>query len=92
MTQIFAASNAGIEHYKLQQEALQSFHIAGIHARQARDSRLLSHSISLGAAIARNDLTTTFASTGCDAAFDGLYLVSGRQHVDNCLLYTSRCV
>ena len=83
VTQIFAASNAGIEHYKLQQEALQSFHIAGIHARQARDSRLLSHSISLGAAIARNDLTTTFASTGCDAAFDGLYLVSGRQHVDN---------
>jgi Fe-S cluster assembly protein SufD len=83
VTQIFAASNAGIEHYKLQQEALQSFHIAGIHARQARDSRLLSHSISLGAALARNDLTTTFASTGCDAAFDGLYLVGGRQHVDN---------
>jgi Fe-S cluster assembly protein SufD len=61
----------------------KSFHIAGIHAQQARDSRLLSHSISLGAAIARNDLTTIFASTGCDAAFDGLYLVSGRQHVDN---------
>lgn len=83
VTQIFAATNAGIEHYKLQQEALQSFHIAGIHARQARDSRLLSHSISLGAVLTRNDLTTIFASTGCDAAFDGLYLVGGRQHVDN---------
>jgi len=83
VTQIFAAANAGIEHYKLQQEALQAFHIAGIHARQGRDSRLLSHSVSLGALLTRNDISTSFVATGCDAAFDGLYLVGGRQHVDN---------
>ncbi len=83
VTQIFAAANAGIEHYKLQQEAMQAFHIAGIHARQARDSRLMSHSITLGAALTRNDINTAFAAPGCDATLDGLYLVGGRQHVDN---------
>lgn len=83
VTQIFAGANAAIEHYKLQQEALQSFHIAGIHARQGRDSRLSSHAVSLGALLARNDLTTAFAATGCAATFDGLYLAGGRQHVDH---------
>lgn len=83
VTQIFAGANAAIEHYKLQQEALQAFHIAGIHARQGRDSRLSSHAVSLGALLARNDLTTTFAATGCAATFDGLYLAGGRQHVDH---------
>ena len=83
VTQIFAATNAGIEHYKLQQEALQAFHVAGIHALQAKDSRLTSHSITLGAALTRSDITTAFAATGCEATLDGLYLVGGRQHVDN---------
>ncbi|MBS1230803.1 MAG: sufD [Proteobacteria bacterium] len=83
LTQIFTGANAAIEHYKLQQEAPQAFHIAGIHALQARDSRLSSHSVSLGALLARNDISTRFAATGCDATFDGLYLVDGRQHVDN---------
>jgi Fe-S cluster assembly protein SufD len=76
VTQIFCADNAAIEHYKLQQEAAQAFHIAGIHALQQRDSRIASHSITLGAALA-------FAAPGCDAMFNGLYLVGGRQHVDN---------
>ena len=83
VTQIFAAPNAQIEHYKLQQEALQAFHVAGIHALQAKDSRLTSHSIALGAALARNDITTAFAAPGCEATLNGLYLVGGRQHVDN---------
>ena len=83
VTQIFAAANAEIAHYKLQQEALQAFHVAGIHALQSKDSRLTSHSITLGAALTRNDITTAFAAQGCEATLDGLYLVSGRQHVDN---------
>ena len=83
LTQIFCADNAAIEHCKLQQEAAQAFHIAGIHALQQRNSRLASHSITLGAALARNDITTAFAAPGCEATLNGLYLVGGRQHVDN---------
>jgi Fe-S cluster assembly protein SufD len=83
VTQIHAAASASIEHHKLQQEAADAFHIAGIHALQQRDSRLESHSFSLGAALARNDITTMFAAPGCDATLNGLYLVGGRQHVDH---------
>ncbi len=83
VTQIFAAGNAAIEHYKLQQESARAFHIAGIHARQRQDSRFESHSITLGAALARNDITTLFDATGCEATLNGLYLIGGRQHADN---------
>jgi Fe-S cluster assembly protein SufD len=83
VTQIFAASNARIEHCKLQQEALQAFHIGGIHAAQSKDSSFVSHSMALGASLARNDITTAFDAQGCTATLNGLYLVGGRQHVDH---------
>jgi Fe-S cluster assembly protein SufD len=83
VTQIFAAGNAAVEHYKLQQESARAFHIAGIHARQRQDSRFESHSATLGAALARNDITTVFDAAGCEATLNGLYLIGGRQHADN---------
>ncbi len=83
VTQVFAADHAAIEHYKLQQEAIDAFHVGGLHALQGRASRLLSHSVALGAALARNDITTSFQAQGCEADLDGLYLVAGRQHVDH---------
>ena len=83
LTQVFAARGAVIEHCKLQREALSSFHIAGIHAVQGHGSRFASHSIALGAALARNDITTRFDAERCEAVLNGLYLVRGRQHVDH---------
>ncbi len=83
VTRIFAAAGATLAHYKLQQEGAQAFHVAGIHARQAQGSTLSSHSTSLGALLTRNDISTAFEASGCAATLDGLYLVGGRQHVDN---------
>jgi Fe-S cluster assembly protein SufD len=83
VTQIFAAGNAAIAHYKLQQETPRALHVAGIHAAQNRASRLESHSVALGAVLARNDITTSFDAEGCEATLNGLYLVGGRQHVDH---------
>ena len=83
VTQIFTARNAAIEHYKLQQEGSQAFHIAGIHAQQQHDSRFDSHSITLGAALMRHDITAAFDAPGCNATLNGLYLAAGRQHVDH---------
>ncbi len=83
VTRIVTEAGATVEHYKLQQEGERAFHIAGIHARQGRDSHLDSHSIALGAALARNDIATTFTAEGCHAELNGLYLAGGRQHVDH---------
>jgi Fe-S cluster assembly protein SufD len=83
VTTIVGAANSSIEHYKLQQESAQAFHVAGMHATQARDSRFTSHSIALGASIARNDITTRLAAEGAECTLNGLYMVGGRQLVDH---------
>jgi Fe-S cluster assembly protein SufD len=83
VTQLFVAADASFAHYKLQQEPARALHVGGIHAAQSRASRLESHSIALGAALARNDITTSFDAEGCEAVLNGLFLVSGRQHVDH---------
>jgi len=83
VTRIFAEANAVIEHHKLQQEGCGAFHVAGIHAIQGRDSRVESHSFTLGAALTRNDIATVFDASGCETTLSGLYLAGASQHVDN---------
>jgi Fe-S cluster assembly protein SufD len=83
VTTVVGAANSSVEHYKLQEESAKAFHVAGIHATQARDSRFTSHSIALGGAIARNDITTRLAAEGAECTLNGLYMVAGRQLVDH---------
>jgi len=83
LTEVIAGENASIEHYKLQQESVKAFHVAGLHAAQSRDSRFTSHSIALGASLARVDISTRFEGEGCECTLNGLYVVGGRQHVDH---------
>ncbi len=49
---------------------------------QARNSNFKSHNISLGGLLVRNDVNAVL-STGCEGTLNGLYLVNGKQHVDN---------
>jgi Fe-S cluster assembly protein SufD len=82
VTDVMVEENAGIEHYRLQEEGLKSFHIGAIRVRQAGDSSYLSHNISLGAALARTDIRAEFTAGGADCSLNGLYVVGGRQHSD----------
>ena len=83
ITQAFIGGGASLAHYKVQQETTRALHIAGIHVAQAHDSRFESHSIAQGAALSRNDITTSFDGEGCEAVLDGLFVAGGRQHVDH---------
>ncbi|MBS0325835.1 MAG: Fe-S cluster assembly protein SufD [Proteobacteria bacterium] len=83
LTQLFLAGGAETEYCKLQDEGERALHVGGLHVAQARGSRFGMHSVSVGAALARHDLTAVFDGEGCTAAIDGLYLAGGRQHVDH---------
>jgi Fe-S cluster assembly protein SufD len=83
ITEIETAEGAILEHYKVQQENTDSFHIGGTHLKQHRNSRVESHSISLGGAIVRNDIVTELADEGAEIILNGLYMGNGSQHVDN---------
>jgi Fe-S cluster assembly protein SufD len=75
--------DARITHLKLQQESAQAWHLGDIEASQAHGSRFASHSISLGARLARHDIVTHFDDERCETLLNGLYYVDQRRHVDH---------
>ncbi len=83
VTEIVAGENAVIEHYKLQRENVESFHVATLQAYQDRSSSFSTHSISLGGALVRNDVNVVLAGEGCECTLNGCYMVKGHQHVDH---------
>ncbi|HKA32057.1 MAG TPA: Fe-S cluster assembly protein SufD [Candidatus Binatia bacterium] len=83
VTEIALDDNAVFDGYKLQLESPRGFHIATQQARLGRGAVLSSHAFALGAELARNDVNAAFAGEGGDCTLNGLYVTSGRQHVDN---------
>ncbi len=83
VTEMVTGKNAFLDHYKLQRESEAAFHIAAVQVRQERNSNFSSHSISLGGALARNDIGLVLNAEGCESLLSGLYVTKGKQHVDN---------
>src|SRR5690606_4032618 len=61
----------------------RAFHIATTEVRQERESGYRSCAISLGAEISRHDLSVALMDEYTETWIDGLYVATGRQHVDN---------
>ncbi|HEV7671119.1 MAG TPA: Fe-S cluster assembly protein SufD [Thermoanaerobaculia bacterium] len=83
VTEIVTLADANLRHVKVQREEHDAFHVAAFDLYQERSSRVASHSISLGGGLVRNDLHAVLAGEGADCVLNGLYLVEGRQLVDN---------
>jgi Fe-S cluster assembly protein SufD len=83
VSEIRGGENAILTHYRLQQESQEAFHIATVQAHLRRSSNFSSHSIALGGALVRNDVTAALAGEGSECTLNGLYMVTGHQQVDN---------
>jgi Fe-S cluster assembly protein SufD len=83
VSEIFIGENAGIDHYKVQQESLDAFHIASLHVHTSRSSRFSSHSFSLGGKLVRNDVDAILDGEGGDCILNGLYLADKDRLIDN---------
>jgi Fe-S cluster assembly protein SufD len=82
VTEVLVDDNAFVDHYKLQGEGEQAFHLATLTARLARDARFADHSFSFGAAISRNDIDVRFAAEGGECVLNGLFMVDGTRLTD----------
>ena len=83
VTEVAAAANATLSHYKLQREHPDSFHVGAMYLRAARDAALTCHSISFGGSIVRNDVMAVLDGEGANCTLNGLYLGDGTRVVDN---------
>jgi Fe-S cluster assembly protein SufD len=80
VTEIAVGAGARLRHLREQREASETYHLGTLAVQQARGSSVESHTISLGARLARLDIEHVLAGEGADATLNGLYLVDGEQH------------
>ena len=83
VTEVVAGENSVLDHYKVQQESFDAFHVASMHVHAARSANFSSHSFSLGGRLVRNDASALLDGEGAECTLNGLYVADGDRLVDN---------
>jgi len=83
VTELVADENAFVDHYRLQRESLEAFHISTVQVQLGRCANVSTQTVSLGGSLVRNHVNAVLDGEGGEATLNGFYLVNGRQHVDN---------
>lgn len=83
VTEIIALNGAQLDHYKVQQDASNAFHIGGVFVNQSRDSTVINHNAALGGILVRNDIHLNLLGAGSHGGMNGLVVGHGSQHVHN---------
>jgi len=82
VAEVVVKDGAKLEHYRLQRENKQAFHVTTTSADLGRSSRYDTTSINLGAQLSRHDVSVVMDHEGAETSVDGLYMVGSDQHTD----------
>ena len=82
IAEIVVKDGAQLEHYRVQLESNNAYHVSTTSAELGRASRYETTSINLGAQLSRHDVSVVMEHEGAETAVDGLYMVGSDQHSD----------
>jgi Fe-S cluster assembly protein SufD len=82
VVEIVLEEGARLEHYKVQRESAEAFHVATTVADLGPNSSYDSTAITFGAQLSRHDIKVMLDHEGAECWVDGLYLVTASQHTD----------
>src|SRR6185503_85460 len=82
IAEIVLKDGAQLEHYRLQRESNNAYHVSTTSAELGRASRYATTSINLGARLSRHDVSVVMDHEGAETSVDGLYMVGSDQHTD----------
>jgi Fe-S cluster assembly protein SufD len=80
--EVVLGEGARLEHYKVQRESVEAFHVATTAVGLGRNSSYDATTITFGAKLSRHDVVVTMDHEGAECWVDGLYLVTADQHAD----------
>jgi len=83
VTEIAVGEHAVVEHVKLLEESAAAHHIANTQIMMAGRSNFTTHYLALGGSLVRNEVRVRFDGEHAEATVNGLYMGSGKQHLDN---------
>ena len=82
VVEIALQDGSRLEHYKVQREGIENFHVATTSANLGTNASYDSTAINFGAQLSRHDVFVKMAHEGAECWVDGLYVVSSGQHTD----------
>lgn len=83
ISEIFVGTHAHLTHYKIQRESKKAFHLGHTAVKQSACSHFSSHSLNLGAALARGDINILLQAEQAHCLMNGIYAPTEGQHVDH---------
>lgn len=83
VTELSAGPAAQVDHVRVQRASETAHTVSTLEIHQERDARVTDHGYDFGGRLVRNDVNVRFAAPGAEATLNGLYVLNGRQHVDN---------
>lgn len=83
VTEFVIGNDAIIDHYKLNQESLDAFHVAAMDVIIGRNTQFIDHNASIGSSITRNDINVKLNGENSYSVLNGLTIIGGTQFVDN---------
>jgi Fe-S cluster assembly protein SufD len=83
VSEVVVGDGARVEHYKVQREDIDAFHVGTTQVTQGRDSIYHSFSYAGGAALSRTNIYTKLLGPGSEARLNGLYVLDHAQHADH---------
>lgn len=82
VVEIDLQDGARLEHYKVQREGAEAFHISTTVAELGVSAAYDATALNFGGKLSRHDIRVTMDHEGAECWVDGLYLVTGSQHTD----------
>lgn len=83
VTEVSLAQSARLEHVRVTMGSPRAMQIAALAVSQDRDSFYASRVVALGGKLGRLDIEVRLEGKGAETELDGVYHVSGSDHVDH---------
>jgi len=82
VAEVVLAEGARVEHYRFQEEGLETFHLGALYVEQGARSTFTSHALELGARVARSEVHVRLAGEWAELALSGLGMADGARVTD----------
>lgn len=83
VAEIVVGESANLDHYRINRENQEAYHISTTEITQGRESSVSTFNLSTGGSLVRNDTNARLNGERSVTRMNGLYLATGKQHVDN---------
>jgi len=83
VAEVIVGEQARVDHYKVQREGADAFHVGTTQATQGRDSIFHAFTFTTGAQLSRSNVYSKLLGSNCEVRLNGLYALEEAQHADN---------